>query len=326
MTKQSYVRREYRAGVLLLLLCSVVAGCRGPSAYKAPVTKFRDSSSVVIESTKAYLIALNKTERDHYIYNQASRPAQIKLIAINEVQVFDPQEIGARIRALDQLADYTDLLYTLATSDAPETARARAKDLGTALTGLTDEIGKLSGDKNDGIKTAAGKAFPIIGEILHAIVERTIEQALQKAIVAGDGPVNELIAAIRTDSIVAYERKRNALSDTRRAAVDAYNTEFEKPTKDPVKLKAAADLVAASEDRWEAFQTARPVDGLDAMQRANTALVKFAKLPKPSITDFASFVDAMESFASTAKRVGEAVRALERQIARDTNGAPERTS
>ena len=83
MRKQRYVRRHYRAGVLLLLLCGV-AGCRGPSAYKAPVTKFRDSSSVVIESTKAYLIALNKTERNHYIYNQASQPAQIQLIAITE--------------------------------------------------------------------------------------------------------------------------------------------------------------------------------------------------------------------------------------------------
>jgi hypothetical protein len=308
--KQRYVRRHYRAGVLLLLLCGV-AGCRGPSAYKAPVTKFRDSSSVVIESTKAYLIALNKTERDHYIYNQASQPAQIQLIAINEAQVFDPQEIGARIRALDHLADYTDLLYSLATSDAPETAKARAKDLGTALTGLSEEIAKLAGTRNDGIKSAAGKAFPIIGEILHAIVERTIEQALAKAIVAGDDPVNGLVAAIRTDAIVAYERKRNALSDTRRAAVDAYNTEFEKPTRDHVKLKAAADLVAVSEDRWEAFQTARPVDGLEAMQRANTAMVKFAKLPKPNIADFASFVDAMETFASTATRVGEAVRTLE---------------
>jgi hypothetical protein len=310
VTNQQYIGRHTRAAVLALLACGV-AGCHGPSAYKAPVTKFRDSSSVVIESTKAYLIALNKTERDHYIYTQASQPAQIRLITISEVQVFDPQEIGARIRALDQLADYTDLLYSLATSDAPETAKARARDLGTALTGLSAEIANLSGTRNDGIKTAAGRAFPVIGEVLHAIVERTVEQALAKAIVAGDGPVNELIAAIRTDAIIAYERKRSALSDTRRAAVDAYNTEFEKPVRDPVKLKAAADLVAAVEDRWEAFQTARPIDGLEAMQRANTAMVKFAKLPKPSVTDFASFVDSMEAFASTAKRVGDAVRTLE---------------
>jgi hypothetical protein len=295
----------------LLLLAGGIAGCHGPSAYKVPVTKFRDSSSVVIESTKAYLIALNKTERDHYIYNQASQPAMIFLNAISEVQVFDPNEIGARIRALDALADYTDLLYSLVTSDAPDTARARAKDLATALTGLSKEISDLDSGKNGGLQTAAARAFPIVGEVLHGIVERTIEQALAKAIVAGDGPVNGLIAAIRTDSIVAYERKRNALSDTRRAAVDAYNAECMKPTPDPAKLKAAADLVAATEDRWEAFQTARPVDGLDAMQRANTAMVTFAKLPKPNITDFASLVDAMETFATTAARVGEAVKTLE---------------
>jgi hypothetical protein len=301
--------RATRAVAALLLLVTVI-GCRGPSAYKAPVTKFRDSSSVVIESTKAYLLTLNKTERDHYIYHQASVPAQIQLLKINEVQGFDPQEIGARIRALDQLADYTDLLYSLATSDAPETAKARAKDLGAALTGLSDEIGKLTGAKNDGLKAAATRAFPVIGDILQAVVERTIEQALQKAIVAGDAPVNALIAAIKTDAQLAYERKRVALSDMRRAAVDVYNEAFQKGT-DAAKLKASADLVAETEDRWETFQTARPIDGLDAMQRANTAMVKFAKTPKPTIGDFGSFVDAMEAFASTARRVGEAVRTLE---------------
>jgi hypothetical protein len=303
--------RQLVIGVVVPLALVAGAGCR-PSAYKAPVTKFKDSSAVVIESTKKYLTALNKTERDSYIYSRASQRAQIQLGKIDEVQVFDPEDIGARIRALDQLADYTDLLYRLANSDAPETIKARAKDLGTALTGLSDEIGKLSGERNDGFKNASARAFPVIGEILRVIVERKIEEALERAITAGDQPVNQLVAAIRTDAAVAYERKRAAVSNARRIAVDSYNSEFEKGDRaDTAKLKAYADVVAAAEDRWEAFQTARPVEGLDAMQQANTAMVKFAKTPKPTVTDFATFVDAMELFASTAKRVGDAVRALE---------------
>jgi hypothetical protein len=309
MASKWWARRPFSMATILLVV-SIAAGCRAPSAYKAPVTTFRDSSSVVIESTKRYLTALNKTERD--IYEQASQSRQIQLLRINEVQVFDPQEIGARIRALDQLADYTALLYVLVTSDAPETTKGRAADLGDTLSRLSDEIAKLSGTRNDALKDAAARAFPVIGDILHAIVERKIQDALKRAIVAGDSPVNELIAAIKTDSALAYEQKRNALSATRRAAVDAYNSEFEKRDKaDPARLKGYADVVAATEDRWEAFQTARPVDGLAAMQQANAAMVKFAKTPRPTVADLATFVDAMELFASTATRVGEAVRLLE---------------
>jgi hypothetical protein len=55
---------------------------------------------------------------------------------------------------------------------------------------------------------------------------------------------------------------------------------------------------------------AQPTDGLEAMKTANQALVKFAANPKHTITDFASFVDAMDSFANTASRVGRAVQDL----------------
>jgi len=288
--------------------------CRMPggiSVDQAHHRKFRDSSAVVIESTKTYLSALNKTERDHYIYRQASGVRQIQLIQIDEVQVFSPDAIGARLRALDQLADYTDLLYQLATSNAPETAKARADDLGKALVSVSDEVRNLSGADNSGFKLAVEKSFPIIGTVLQAIVSKRIEEALKDAVVAGDEPVNKLIQAIKVDAEVGYQRKRQALSKRRADVVTEYNREFEKgPQADLGKLKAYADDVSATEDRWEAFQIARPVEGLTAMQKANTAMVAFAKTPKPAISDFETFVDAMETFAATAKRVGEAVAQL----------------
>jgi hypothetical protein len=75
-------------------------------------------------------------------------------------------------------------------------------------------------------------------------------------------------------------------------------------------LRQYGDVISATEDQWEAFKTARPTLGLDAMQRANKALEKFARTRKPTITDFASFVDAVEVFASAAARVGQGVQQL----------------
>src|SRR6266550_4326299 len=95
----------------ILALAILSSSCTRRSAYTAPVTKFRDASAVVIESTKAYLVALNKTERTHYIDEQVAGGAPIQLIKIEEVQVFAAPAIAARIDALDRLADYTELLY-----------------------------------------------------------------------------------------------------------------------------------------------------------------------------------------------------------------------
>jgi hypothetical protein len=305
------VSSAIRAPLLLVAGFTLLAGCGGPGAYKQPVTRFRDSSSVVIESTKSYLVALNKTEREHFIRGQASEARQIRLIDIEAVQVFTPEAIGARLRALDQLADYADLLYQLAVSDAPETVKARAGDLGKALTNLSGEVAGLADADNSAFKSAVGKAFPIIGQVLSAIVSKRIEDALKDAMVAGDAPVNSLIQAIKTDAEIGYQRKRQALSKTRADAVQRYNIELEKGDRaSPERLKGLAELILDTEDRWELFQTARPVAGLDAMQVATTAMVKFARTPKPNITDFATFVDAMEAFAAAAKRVGEAVNQL----------------
>lgn len=307
--------RKHIASLLALLIAaSLSVACKGPAAYKAPVTRFRDSSSIVIESTKQFLSALNKTERDHYIGLQMANSAQIQLIRIEEVQAFNPAEIGARIRALDQLQDYTDLLYQLATSNASAASITRANDLNGALGKLSDEVSALNSTDNARFKSAATGAFSLIGEVLRAIIDEKIEAALRRAIAAGDEPVNKLILAIENDARTAYARKRTSLSGLRSASVDAYNTEFLKgPAANSDKLRAYSDLITKTEDRWEAFQTARPVDGLEAMRLANSALVKFADKSKPTVTDFASFVDSMEAFANTARRVGEAVQQIERE-------------
>ena len=289
----------------------LLSSCAKPAAYQAPVAKFRDASAVVIESTKAYLVALNKTERDHYLDEQVAASAPIQLIKIDEVQVFGPQAIAARMDALDALADYTQLLYQLATSDAPAGIKDQATSLGTALAKLSAQVNGLTGADDAGFKHAVSTVFPIVGQVLQAVVEQKIDDALRKAAITGAGPVNTLIEAIKVDADVAYERKRNALSRRRADAAVAYNASFTAGGRvEPATLRRLANVVSSTEDQWEAFQTARPAAGLAAMQQANLALEKLARTSRPGAADFASFVDAVEVFAGAAARVGEAVKQL----------------
>lgn len=303
--------RPHRVLPVTLASALLIAGCARPSVYTTHVSTFRDASAVVIESTQAYLLALNKTERDHYIDEQLASQAPIQLTTMEEVQVFGPEAIAARLDALARLADYTELLYRIVTSDAPQTIRGKAADLGTALSNLSTEVHDLAGADDTRFKQAASTVFPIIGDVLNAMIEQRLEEALTKAVSVGAGPVNTLIEAIKIDAELAYERKRNALSRRRAAAAVAYNTESAKGAKaSAAALRRLANAVSDAEDAWEAFQVARPAAGLEAMQRANLALETFARTRRPRVTDVASFVEAMEVFASAAARLGQGVRRL----------------
>jgi hypothetical protein len=289
-------------------------GCAKQSVYKAPVGKFRDASGVVIQATKAYLTELNKVERDQYIYSQASKVQQIQLVEIEQVEVFSKDGIQVRLKALDELANYTELLYELANSSAPETLKTRASDLQKAITNLSGEVKNLTGQDDTQFKTIAGTVMPVIGEVLKAFAEQKIENALKKAIATGSSPVNQLIGAIESDARLSYERKRTSYSGARVALVDQYNREYQKGRDaDPEKLKQYADAISVGEDRWESFLTAQPSEGLEALKKANDALVKFAGTRKPRVTDLVSFVDAMEAFADTAKQVGQAAQNLKQK-------------
>lgn len=306
---QAHLRKFPMIGFVSLLSLSATMGCSKPSAYKVPVATFRDSSILVIQTTQTYLTQLNKVERDNYIYQHASAPQQIKLDEIETQQIFSTDGINARLAALDQLSQYTSLLYQLSTSDAPDSLTTEAANLQTAVLSLEKQINGLTGGGDSQFKSAAAGAFPILGEILSQVAQHNLEAALKDAIAKGAEPVNTLISAIESDATIAYERKSTAESAARVIAIDQYNREF-MGGKNPDKLKAYAEAISAEEDRWEAFGTAQPTAGLESMKAANAALVMFARTPRPNIHDVASLADAMSSFASTALRLSTAVQAL----------------
>jgi hypothetical protein len=296
--------------VTLLLAATVFSIACGPSGYVEPIGKFQSSSAVVIAATRLYVSEMNKVERDHYIFSKASKRAQIQLDELEAVQVFSRDGLKARLDALDQLAKYGDLLSKLAKSDAAERVQAETKDLGNSISELQTTVNGLTHDNDVNFKNAVGPVTSIVGQILNLVVERRIQKALDEAISKGHAPINNLIRVIGSDIQLAYQRKRTALLAVRKALVDEYNLEFEKgPGADSEKLRAYAEKIRDHEDRWEVFATANPSEGLDAMAKAHTALVEYAKSAH-KINDLASLTSAMEAFAARATSVGQSIQAL----------------
>ncbi len=307
-----YRHRTSATGIALWFIVfasSLFLGC-GPSGYVEPIGKFQSSSAVVIASTKLYVSELNKTERDNYIRQKLSAKEQIKLTELDEVQVFNQEGLKARLDALDQLARYGDLLAKLANSSAPERVRGEATDLGEAVAHLGMTVAGLKQTEDNAFKKATTEATSIIGEVLNFVVQQKIESALNAAITKGETPINNLIRVIRKDVDGAYERKRSSISGMRTAMIDSYEVERTKgASADPEKLRVLADRISQQEDRWEAFATANPGDGLDAMAKAHSALVAYAKSAH-KVKDFASLAAAMDAFAARAVSIGKSVQAL----------------
>jgi hypothetical protein len=55
---------------VLIAFAWFTAGCAHPAAFQSATSKFRNSIAAVVQSAKVYLVTLNKSERDAYLYQQ----------------------------------------------------------------------------------------------------------------------------------------------------------------------------------------------------------------------------------------------------------------
>jgi hypothetical protein len=106
-------RFGHYAFVLLTLL---LIGCPQPAAYREPITRFQQASTVVIESARINYGIANKGERDAEIDHRVAKGEKITLSDLNDkkLRLLEPNDLAARMAALDALAKHGQLLLTLA--------------------------------------------------------------------------------------------------------------------------------------------------------------------------------------------------------------------
>ncbi len=305
--------KVYQTILVGLLIIISISGCGSTSGYREPITKFNNASSVVINSTKIYLSELNKVERNAYVDKQTSDKKYIKLIDINEKQVFSAEQISARLKALNLLSKYGELLGQLATSDAPERITSNATNLGAALSKLSHDVSGNTEENKTDFSKAIGPVTEIVGVIASSAIERKMKKALDTAITEGKEPIELLIEAIEVDIIIAFQRKRNALTTRETALVDKYNLELEaikNGTGDPIQLEKNAEELKSLLTIRETFKSSNPTDGFEAMKTAHKALIDYANSDKNE-QKFADLIEAMEAFTAKAERIGVAVNQLQ---------------
>nr|VFK19091.1 MAG: hypothetical protein BECKLFY1418C_GA0070996_10537 [Candidatus Kentron sp. LFY] len=294
-------------GILTVIL--LMTACT-PAAYREPITRFQQASTVVIEGARTTYGSANKGERNAEIDRRLEQKERITLRDLNseDLRLLGPDDIAARMKALDALAKHGELLLTLASSDAPQKAKDAANSLDDAIVSLNSSLGYASSNR---FKETAGGFAAIAGEVVQLALNAKIIEALDKAIVASDDQVKPLLRLLRVEMSALYERRRANLSNERVAAVDAYNELIDRTNSSSANLAKAAARIKAVEDKWDNLPLllgAGP--GFDAMTQAHQKLVDYANSPKAP-QDLAGLVEAVDAFVTRAKTIADAIQTIQ---------------
>ena len=258
---------------------------------------------------KATYEGLNKAERGHYVDLQLEQKKPIDPDELMRSQLLDTQETTIRLRALDVLSKYSDLMVQLATSRSAASVQGKTTDLQQSLVTLSSDVDKLAGTNSAQFQARIKDVFPLLGTALQGILNAQTEAAIRKATVGAVKPVNDLIGALETDMRLSHARERSFLSLRRSNAYVHYRTDLEGKAAG-AQLRADADAILLVENQWETFEGESPIAGLEAMRHAYDALVEFVRKAKPSRADYSALLGAVDSFVKTAGQVGLAVQAF----------------
>jgi len=292
-----------------LLSALLLIGCAAPAAYREPIARFQQASTIVIEGARVEYGAANRMERDAVIDRFVAERRELNLRILNdkEMRIFGGDDLAARMAALDALNKHGQLLLALASSDAPARARDAANALDDALMDLSRSLGNVPADE---FRNRAEGFAAIAAEMTGLALEAEIRKALDQAITLSANHVAPLIRLIRNDMNVLYERRRSILSAARVAATTAYNEEVRKPEADPEKLKRAASEIKKIEDAWDRLPLLLGSGaGLDAMAQTHQQLVAYARSSKTP-QDLSELIDATDAFVTRARIIMDAVHMI----------------
>jgi hypothetical protein len=305
------IKKSVKMGIHKFFLVSalLLIGCANPAAYREPITRFQQASTIVIEGARIEYGVSNKNERNTLIDHLVDKREKINLTTLNdkEIRVLGGDDLAARMNALDALSKHGQLLLILASSDAPTRAKDAANSLDDAIISLSSSLGKVP---SDDFKNKAEGFVTIAAEVTKLALDEKISKALDKAIILSDNNVIELIGLLKDDLSALYERQRSRLSADRVSATTVYNDELKKRNPSEEQLKMAADRIKNAEDAWDSLPLllgAGP--GLDAMSQAHQELVAYAKSSK-NPQDLAGLVEATDAFVTQAKVIADAIKTI----------------
>ena len=292
-----------------LVLAVLLTACATPASYREPITRFQQASTVVIEVARIEYNDANVAERDAFIDKQAANrgPLSPKVLKNADLRVLEPEDLEARMLALNALAKHGQLLLALASSDAPQRAKDAANSLDEAVTGLSKSIGAAP---SEDFKEKAGAFAAIVSKVTELVLAKKITEALDKSITASKSAIPGLTKLMREEFAALYERRKTRLSGERTRAFDAYTDAIAAKEPDAGTIAKTVAEIKRVEDEWDQLPLQRGAsESIDAMEKAHKELVEYAESDKAP-QDLADLAEAIDTFVASAKIIADSIRTI----------------
>jgi hypothetical protein len=306
--------------VLAVLACATLTGCTTVAIYQNPIAQFQTAVNSANDSIRPYLLGVNSLIAKANLYDKIGMDRPWGTEDLNAG--IPPAEIQVRLQALSTIARYANALATVANAKDVEQLGQAAKALGNDINGLSTTVQSLATQRTASPGSGAsakqattldlsGPVSSLVTLVGTLIIEQKQKAAIEKAILDGDKPVNQLIELLRTDLRALTLVDQTSYAAIRTRMVKLYDSARGKT--DPKGLIALIDDLVAQNDRIVTLQTLQIDSLLGDMGSAQAALVAFAKSKKgpKDLSDLAAQIDV---FTAHVKLFEEAIASVQSTV------------
>ncbi|HIC81940.1 MAG TPA: hypothetical protein EYP07_13425 [Kiloniellaceae bacterium] len=295
----------------VVALVAGLAACSAPrdfTVYQETIGEFQTATDKTASVALDYVKGINTFERGFELKLLREDPDRPLIISKLSEPILSPQAISARDRVFGVLKQYTQMLASLAASDASERWKAaseRAKaSADTLLTDLNANSGILGdlpiADVTSPLKTISDV---IATEIINARRAAALDAAIGKAAPA----IQEISATLRED-LAFVVRQRDSVKQLEIAELTILYAQAQETDNNAARLSTLTKIDQALQARTQSLSTLQGlVQTLDQFDAAHDALVRYATSDK-SPQELSDLVSIVRSYADSASEVLESFR------------------
>ena len=299
------------AGTLLLAACGTP---RDFTVYQETIAEFQTATDRTASVALEYVHGINEFEREYELKLLREDPARPLDITKLDSPILSNEALAVRDRAFAVLKQYTQMLASLADSDASERWKAASERAKTAADLLVEDLSQNSTTLaelplSEALSPLKAISDVIATEVINAKRAAALDAAVEKAAPA----IQEISAHLRED-LAFVIRQRDSVKLLEIAQLTINYGQAQADANNSQRLRTLTEIDAALKTRSSDLATMQGLlQTLDRFDAAHDALVRYAASDKGP-QDLADLVAVVQSYTATAEQIFESFKKVKEGI------------
>lgn len=299
------------AGTLLLAACGTP---RDFTVYQETIAEFQTATDRTASVALEYVHGINEFEREYELKLLREDPARPLDITRLDSPILSNEALAARDRAFAVLKQYTQMLASLADSDASERWKAASERAKTAADLLVEDLSQNSTTLAELPLSKALSPLKAISDVIATEVINAKRAAALDAAVEKAAPAIQEISAHLREDLAFVIRQRDSVKLLEIAQLTINYGQAQADANNSQRLRTLTEIDAALKTRSSDLATMQGLlQTLDRFDAAHDALVRYAASDKGP-QDLADLVAVVQSYTATAEQIFESFKKVKEGI------------